>query len=447
MDPTTLAIAVLVGLLILLFLRVPIAFALCTVAIVGMFLIFAWPDGRAFNPARAMRPVQAFLGTDPFSFIKTYTFTMVPLFIVLGHVAHRARFTTDLFYAIRILLPRLPGGLAIASVIGCAGFSSISGSSMACASAMGRIAVPEMLKFGYSKSLATASVAAGGTLGSLIPPSLVLVLYGVFTEQSIGMLFLAGILPGLLSVLAYVVTIFIWVKARPTAAPENHITSTKSEQLKAVINVWPITLIAVVVIGGIYSGFLTATESAAVAAAIAIIIGFILKRLSLEGFYEALRETAYQCAVIFVLAIGAKLMVSFVGITNIASDLVTWTNDQNFPPALVLLMICALYLVLGTFLDAIGILLLTLPLAVPIIETLGYDLIWFGIVIVKLIEVGLVTPPVGINVFVIKSVVGDQVELNQIFKGAAIFILADLVVLYLIIIFPQISLFLPKSMF
>ncbi|MAL77890.1 MAG: C4-dicarboxylate ABC transporter permease [Sneathiella sp.] len=447
MDPTTLAIAVLVGLLILLFLRVPIAFALCAVSIIGMFFIFAWPPGGAFNPARAMRPVQAFLGTDPFSFIKTYTFTMVPLFIVLGHVAHKARFTTDLFYAIRILLPRLPGGLAIASVIGCAGFSSISGSSMACASAMGRIAVPEMLKFGYSKPLATASVAAGGTLGSLIPPSLVLVLYGVFTEQSIGKLFVAGILPGIVSVLAYVILILMWVKIRPGAAPENHITTTTGEQIKALLNTWPIAVIAIVVIGGIYSGFLTATESAAAATAITILIGFGLKRLDWEGFCEALRETSFQCAVIFVLAIGAKLMVSFVGITNIASDLVAWTNAQNFSPALVLLMICVLYLVLGTFLDAIGILLLTLPLAIPIIENLGYDLIWFGIVIVKLIEVGLVTPPVGINVFVIKSVVGDAVPINQIFKGAALFILADLVVLYLIINFEEISLFLPNTMF
>lgn len=447
MDPTTLAIAVLAGLLILLFLRVPIAFALCAVSIIGMFIIFAWPPGGAFNPARAIRPVQAFLGTDPFSFIKTYTFTMVPLFIVLGHVAHKARFTTDLFYTIRILLPRLPGGLAIASVVGCAGFSSITGSSMACASAMGRIAVPEMLRFGYSKSLATASVAAGGTLGSLIPPSLVLVLYGVFTEQSIGKLFVAGILPGLISVVGYVIIVLVWVKARPEAAPENHITATGREQLQALLRIWPITLIAIIVIGGVYTGILTATESAAVAAGVTIVIGFLLKRLTWEGFWDAVRETTFQCAIIFVLAIGAKLMVSFVGITGIASDLVAWTNAQNFSPALVLFMICAMYLILGTFLDAIGILLLTLPLAVPIIETLGYDLIWFGIIIVKLIEVGLMTPPVGINVFVIKSVVGDAVPLNQIFKGCILFIMSDLVVLYLLIAFPIISLLLPGTMF
>jgi len=447
MDPVLLATGGLVTLLVLLVLRVPIAFALCAVAISGLFLVFAWPAGQAFNPGRAVRPLTAFLATEPFSFVKTYAFTMVPLFIALGHIAHRARFTTDLFYAVRVLLPNVPGGLAMASVIGCGGFASISGSSVACASAMGRIAVPEMLKYGYSKALATASVAAGGTLGSLIPPSLVLVLFGIFTEQSIGMLFIAGIIPGVLSVLSYIVVIFVWGRLKPSSAPVHRAHTSFREKLVATARIWPIALISVVVIGGIYLGVLTATEAAALAAAVALVLGLILKRLDLASIIDALVETSYQTALIFAIAIGAKLLVSFVGLTGVAGNTVDWALNQGLSPFEILLAICILYLILGTFLDAVGILLLTLPFTAPIIESLGYNLVWFGIVVVKLIEIGLVTPPVGMNVFVIKAVVGNQVSLQQIFKGVTAFILADLAILWLLLTYPQVALLLPQTMY
>ncbi|OWU83032.1 C4-dicarboxylate ABC transporter permease [Oceanicola sp. 22II-s10i] len=447
MDPVTLGTLALLLLLALLILRVPIGFVLSTVAIIGMFIIFAWPEGRAFNPDRAVRPLTAFLGTDPFSFTKTYSFTMVPMFIALGHLAHRARFTTDMFYAIRILLPNLPGGLAIASIIGCGGFSSISGSSVACASAMGRIAVPEMLKYGYSKPLATASVAAGGTLGSLIPPSLVLVIYGIFTEQSIGMLFIAGILPGLISMLGYVLAILFWVGRYPDAAPSNFQPATRQEKWEAAMRIWPIVTISIIVVGGIYSGFLTANESAAIAVVAAVIMGFMTKRLTMNLFINAIVETAFQTSVIFVIAIGAKLLVTFVGMTGIANNLVEWTIGQDYSAMYVLFLVCLLYLILGTFLDAVGILLLTLPLTIPIIEALGFNLIWFGIIVVKLIEVGLMTPPVGMNVFVIKSVVGKEIGLVDIFKGTTVFVISDLIVLGLLIAFPIIALLLPQAMY
>ncbi len=447
MDPVTLGIAGMVTALVLLALRVPVAFALGAAALGGIFCFFALPASGGFTPDRAMRPVFSFLASDPYSLLHSYPLIMAPLFIGMGHVAHRAGFTTDLFYAIRVWLPSVPGNLAIASVMGCGGFSAITGTSVACAAAMGRIAVPEMLKFGYSRALAASCVAAGGTLGSLIPPSLLLVLYGVFTEQSVSLLFLAGVLPGLATVVAYVAVVWGWVKLNPDAAPATDDRPTRQERMTALRRAWPFFTLFFLIVGGIYFGFFTPTEAAAVAFMVAVILGVATGRLTLAGFVDALRESAYQTAAVFAIAISAKMLLSFVALTGVTGALLAWIEAADLSVFVVMLAIVLLYIVLGTFLDPIGIILLTIPLTVPIIESYGMSLIWFGIVVIKLLEIGLITPPIGLNVFVIKSVVGKAVPLESIFKGVLVFLAADIVILWLLFQFPGFALFLPTNAF
>lgn len=447
MDPSLLGAAGMGLALLLLVLRVPIAFALGAAAVGGIFLFFAWPVGREFTPDRAMRPLFSFLASEPYSFLHSYPLTMAPLFIAMGHIAHRAGFTTDLFYAIRVWMPRVPGNLAMASVMGCGGFSAITGTSVACAAAMGKIAVPEMLKFGYSRSLAASCVAAGGTLGSLIPPSLLLVLYGIFTEQSVSRLFLAGLLPGIATVIAYLAVIYIWVKLYPDAAPADDGRPERAERIRAIGRAWPFFVLFFLVIGGIYLGFFTPTEAAAVATLAALLLGILTRRLTWTGFIEAMWEASYQTAVVFAIAICAKMLLSFVALTGVTGATLDWIQTMDLSPFVVMGAIILLYIVLGTFLDPIGIVLLTIPLTVPLVEAMGMDLIWFGIVVIKLLEIGLITPPIGLNVFVIKSVVGKEVPLEAIFKGVLCFLVADLVILALLLQFPTFALILPNSMF
>ena len=446
MDPVVLGCLGMGFALLLLIVRVPVAFALGAASVGGMFLFFAFPASGGFHPDRATRPLFAFLASDPYSFLHSYPLVMAPLFIAMGHIAHRAGFTTQLFYAIRILLPAVPGNLAMASVVGCGGFSAITGTSVACAAAMGRIAVPEMLKFGYSKALATGVVASGGTLGSLIPPSLLLVIYGIFTEQSVSLLFLAALVPGLASILIYLFIVWLWVKIEPNAAPSDPLRTTTAEKLAALKGTWPFFTLFILVIGGIYFGIFTPTEAAAVAVMVATILGAIMRTLSLQDFIGALRESAYQTGAVFAIAISAKLLLSFVALTGVTTGLLNWIQAADLSYFAIMAAIVVLYIVLGTFLDPIGIILLTIPLTVPLIEAQGMSLIWFAIVVIKLLEVGLVTPPVGLNVFVIKSVVGRTVPLEAIFKGVIPFILADFLILLILFLYPSFALFVPRSM-
>ena len=254
-------------------LRVPIAFALGLPAALGIFIFMSWRPGGSFEVARGLTPTLSILGNTPFEFVHSYPLSMIPLFIGLGHVAYHAGITTDLYHALRVWMARVPGGLAMASVMGCGGFSAVTGSSVACASAMGRIAVPEMLRHGYRPELATGAVAAGGTLGSLIPPSLLFVIYAIFTEQSVKLLFLAGILPGILSLAGYLVTVAVWARLQPQAAPRPELTFTADDRLRAVGQTWPTVLLLGLVIGGIYWGIFTPTEAAAVSFAAAVLIG------------------------------------------------------------------------------------------------------------------------------------------------------------------------------
>ncbi|CRL13544.1 TRAP transporter large permease [Phaeobacter italicus] len=445
MDGTLIGIIAFGAVIGLLAIRVPIAFALAGVATVGTFAVFALRTGT-FTPERALKPTTSLVFSNSFDLIHSYDLSMIPLFIALGHIAYRAEITTKIYHAARVWLARVPGGVAMASVVGCGGFSAITGSSIACASTMGRICSPEMLRMGYDKRLATASVAAGGTLGSLIPPSVLFIIYGIFTETSISALFLAGILPGIISLLGFVLVIFFWVHRDPAAAPAFEGQISLGDRGRAALEAWPAIALFVIIVGGIYGGFFTPTEAAAICVSAAVAIGFVQGKLDFRGLVESLRETCIQTASIFLIAAGAKIFVAFVALTGVAPAIVSFVTEAQLSAILLLAAIAVIYLLLGMFLDPIGIMVLTLPLMIPLVETYGFDLIWFGVVVIKLLEIGLITPPVGLNVFVIANVVGKEVPIDRIFSGILRFLVIDVIVLIVIMAFPIISLLIPYSM-
>ena len=447
MDPALLAGTIISAVLVLLVLRVPIAYCLGLSACMGLVLFFGWRPGGEMDLANGLRPMLSLVGSDVYSFVHSYPLSMIPLFIGLGHIAFHGGITTDLYHALSIVLRRLPGGLAIASVTGCAGFSAITGSSVACAASMGRIAVPELLKAGYDARLASGAVAAGGTLGSLIPPSLLFVIYAIFTEQSVKVLFLAGVVPGILSLAGYLLTIVIWSRWRPRHAPVIHATVTAGERRQALTGLWPTFVLFVIVVGGIYFGVFTPTEAAAVSVVVAVLIGVLRGRLTLRALIEAGEETVRQTTMIFFIALAAKVFTSFISLTRITPMALDWLQSLNAPFVMVLLGFVIFYLVLGMFLDSIGILVLTLPFTVPVMAGYGVDLVWFGVIVIKLLEIGLITPPIGLNVFVIKAVTPPQVTLGDVFRGASAFLVLDVAVLLLLLLWPALSLWLPRTAF
>jgi len=431
--------------LLLLVCRVPIAFCLAGVSSTFILLFFAMRNG-GFDMVSAVAPTLSMVSSNTFALVHSYDLSMIPLFVLLGHVAYHTGITTDIYHAARVWLKDLPGGVAMASVFGCGGFSAITGSSIACASAMGKICVPEMLRMGYDKSLATSTVAVGGTLGSLIPPSVLFIVYGIFTEMSVSRLFMAGVIPGILSLLGFLVVIYIWVKRHPDVAPVDDKILKKGERRKAAIRCWPAMLLFAIIIGGIYGGLFTATEAAAVSAFAVIIIGFLQKRLTWSQFTRSMKDTCTQTTSIFFIAAGAKIFVGFVALTGMAPALVGLVEGADVSLWLLLVMIAGVYLLLGMFLDPLGIMVLTLPFLIPMVDGYGLDLIWFGVVVIKLLEISLITPPVGLNVFVIASVIKPSVAVYDIFMGVARFLIMDIVVLIVIIAFPILSLLLPNIM-
>lgn len=445
MDPTTIGMVGFAVALVLIALRVPIGFALAGLAIVCTYLFFGYKYSDTFQAAKAVRPTMSLISNNVFEFLHSYPLSMVPLFIGLGHIAFHAEITTKIYYAGRVWLARVPGGLAMASTMGCGGFSAITGSSVACAAAMGRICIPEMRRYNYSVRLATSTVAVGGTLGSLIPPSILFILYGLFTEQSVNKLFLAGVLPGILSLLGMMLVIFLWTRKNPQDAPVPEEEISVRDRWMALWEAWPALLLFIIIIGGIYGGIFTATEAAAVCMAIALGYGVFARKLNWQNFVVAMKDTALQSASIFFIAAGAKMFVAFVSLTGLTREVVGLTEYYQMADWAILLVIVILYLIMGMFLDPLGIMLLTLPFVVPLVEGMGLDLIWFGVVVVKLLEIGLITPPVGLNVFIINSVVGPDAPVHKIFRGVINFLAIDLIVFALIVLFPAISLLLPYS--
>jgi len=445
MDVSTIGFLACGAVLFLLAIRVPIAFAIGSVALIALFFVFSFRTGE-FVPDRAMSRTLSIAFSNGFELINSYNLSMIPLFIALGEMAYRAGITTEIYNAARIWLARLPGGVAIASIAGCGGFSAISGSSIACASTMGKICTPEMLRLGYDERLASASVAAGGTLGSLIPPSILFIIYAIFTETSIGALFLAGFLPGLLSLLGYALVTYIWVLRSPGIAPVSTEVFTPAEKWQSLVQAWPAFLLFLIVIGGIYGGIFTATEAAAISLLFATLLGLARGRVSVSDILPIIRSVGLTTAGIFFIAACAKIFVGLIALTGISADLVNALGNSDIGPLGFIVMVCVIYLVLGMFLDPVGIMVLTLPLMIPMVDSFGFDLIWFGVIIVKLLEIGLITPPVGLNVFVLAAAIDGQVAIGKIFAGIWRFLISDIVVLALLVLFPAISLIIPMSM-
>lgn len=421
-------------LVLLMLLRVPVGVALGLVAYVGILLI--------------MGPTAAWgiLTTIPYDFTAHWTLSSVPMFLLMGYVCFHGQLTEGLFRVARAWLSWLPGGLAVASVGASAGFSAVTGSSMACAAAMGRIVVPEMLLARYDKGLATGIVAAAGTIGSMIPPSILLLLYGIFAEVPIGKLFVAGVIPGLLSALMFSLMIVVRVRRKPELAPSAGVDMDMRERFASFRGTWPVIVLVIGVFGGLFGGIFTPTEAGAVGAGLAILIAFFQRKLSRQTMGEAITETLYSTSSIFLIAIGAALLTRLFALAGVADFLSNIVLQNGISPFVVILGISVVYLILGMFLEPIGIMLLTLPLFLPVVERVGIDLIWFGILLVKYLELALITPPVGLNVFVIKGVVGSAVPTVTIYRGVMWFLLADLITLALLIGFPSLSLYLPSLM-
>ena len=424
-------IAVLFGLLAF---RVPIGVALMAVSIGGITLMT--------NTTAAFGIVSAL----PFSFIGDWSLTAIPMFLLMGFIAANTGLTAGAFDLLRLLLGRGPGGLASASVGACGLFAAASGSSIATTAAMSRIAVPEMLRAGYHPSLATGVVAASGTLGSLIPPSILMVLYGIFTEQSIGQLFIAGVLPGVISALIYMVMITLRCTASPDLAPPLSERFDLSRLMRLIWSVWPFPVLILGVLGGIFGGFFTPTEAGAVGAFLALVIAGLRGGLTLSALGNAIRQTTLATSSIFFLSIGAIMFTRFMGLSGVPRELSDMMLAVSDNPFVIILMVAGLYVILGMVIDSIGLMLLTLPVLLPVLETADINLIWFGIIAIKLLEIGLVTPPVGLNLYVLHSALSGKVRLGDIISGTAWFIAMDLLTLLLLIAFPAISLFLPSLM-
>lgn len=420
----------LLAVLVLIALRVPIAIALLLVSFFGVY------------HTTGLDVALAVIRSVPFEFSAHWSLSAIPMFTFMGALAFHTGISSSVFRAARIWLARLPGGLAVATNIGCAGFAAASGSSTATAASMGKIAIPEMLGARYDKGLATGVVASAGTLGALIPPSILFVLYGVFAEVSIVKLFLAGVIPGLLTAAVFAAMIILRCALRPQLAPR--ITDIdSSEKWRALVDTWPVILLVAGITVGLYGGFVTPTEAGAYGSAVTIAVGLLQRRISWDRLVESLVDAAATTAKIFIVAIGAAVFTKFLAISGAAYGLGQVAQDYIAGPFALFVVTTVFFLFLGMFLDPIGVMLIAIPVLLPFYEAANLDLIWFGVIVVKLVEIGLLTPPVGFNVYVVKSVVGDDVSLGQIFRGVAWFLVCEAIVLTMLFSFPQISLFLP----
>ena len=421
-------------LLVLIALRLPVGFALFIVAVGGVTALKGW------DVAAGM------IRNEPFDFAAHWSFSAIPMFLLMGAVAHNSGISTSLFYAARCWFGALPGGLAVATNFACAGFAAASGSSTATAAALGKISVPEMSKAGYDVGLSSGTVASAGTLGAMIPPSIAFVLYGIFAEVSISKLFIAGVLPGLLTAAIYALMIIVRCQINPSLGPPLEVKMSFIEKLIALKDVWPLLVLIVAIIGGLYGGLVTPTEAGAFGAFVAVVISFLQGRMNLRVLKDSVLEALSGTAKIFWVAIGAVMLTRFLAMAGAEEFLKDLVGSWAAEPLLLVLAASLIYIVLGMFLDPLGVLLLSLPLLLPMFEALDLNLIWFGVLVVKYIEIGLLTPPVGLNVYVIKSVVGSDVSLETIFKGVGWFLVCEVFVVLLLVFFPQISLFLPSMM-
>ncbi|WP_101046835.1 TRAP transporter large permease [Macromonas nakdongensis] len=414
------------------FLRVPLAVAMMIAGVAGMGLMRGWT------------PALAGVSQVVFETGFAYVLSVIPLFVLMGNFVTRAGMARELYTAANSFVGHRKGGLAMASIIASGGFGAICGSSIATAATMTKVAFPEMRKHGYKDSLATGAIASGGTLGILIPPSTIMVIYGIITETNIGEMFVAGILPGIVAVLMLCLAVVFVTWRDPEAGPpaERH---SWGERFTALRNIWAVVLLFALVIGGIYGGVFTATEGAGVGAAGAFLFALVRRTLSPKVLLEILVESSRTTAMLFTILIGAMIFTNFINFTSMPTDLRDWVVGISPSPIVVILLMMAIYLALGMVMEELAIVLLTIPVFFPIVTGLGFDPVWFGILIITVVEIGMISPPVGLNLFVINSLLKD-VRLNTIYRGVWPFVMADILRLGILIAIPGLSLWLPQLM-
>ncbi|MFH1292773.1 MAG: TRAP transporter large permease [Pseudomonadota bacterium] len=433
MDPVIAGVIGTVLVFLLLFLGMPIAFALMLVGFAGISYL-ASIEAALPIAARTVYEVSAY-----------YPYTVIPLFIVMGGFAGSSGMTKDLYSTFDKWFRKLPGGLAIATIGACAGFAAVSGSSVATAATMGTVALPEMKRFNYHPRLATGTVAAGGTLGFLIPPSIGFIVYGMLTEQSIGKLLVAGMIPGLILAVAYMAIVVVWVKLNPSVAPVSPEAVSWREKFSALLGVWEPLAIFLLVMGGIYGGLFTPTEAGAIGATVLFLVAIIKRKLNRQNLVGALLEAVRISVMVLFLVAGANVFSYFLALSTIPMKVASWAAALEVSPYLIHTIIVIIYLFLGCFLDAISMMVLTMPVIFPVILALGFNPIWFGVIAVLMMEAGLITPPMGLNIFTVAGVAKD-VPIETIFRGVAPFLFSIFAVVILITIFPKLALFLPNMM-
>jgi len=412
-------------------LRVPIAFSMAIVGFVGIGLMRSWNAAYSSTATEILD-------------IAKYTLSVLPLFVLMGNFVTRAGMSKELYRAAYTFIGHRRGGLAMSTILACAGFGAICGSSIATTATMARVAMPEMRRFRYHESFAAGAIAAGGTLGILIPPSVIMVIYGIMTETSIGALFAAGIVPGLVATALYMTSAAITCARNPEQGPPGE-RSGWPERRKALAEIWSVALLFAIVLGGLYGGWFTPTEAAGVGAAGGFLIALARRRLTLPVLHEVLVESARTTAMLFAIVIGASLFANFVNFTTLPADLDGFVRQFSVHPVAVIIAICGVYLVLGTAMESLSMILLTVPIFFPLAQNLGFDPVWFGILVVCVVEIGMITPPVGMNIFVLRSVVPD-VATQAVWRGVLPFVAADAVRLAILIAFPIITLWLPKTL-
>jgi C4-dicarboxylate transporter DctM subunit len=432
MSPIVTGAVGLVVLFVLMFAGLPIGFAMLLVGSVGFVYIIK------------LSAALHILASVPYGLISNYDYCVLPLFLLMGTIILNAGFGRSLFRLAHVTTGRMPGGLAVATIFACAVFAAVSSSSIACALTIGLIAIPEMRSYKYDDALAAGAVASGGTLGILIPPSGVFIIYGIMTEQSIGKLFVAGIIPGVMLALMFIAVIYIHVRLKPTLAPPGRSFSLK-ELISALGGCAEMLALLLLVLGGLMIGWFTPTEAGAVGASGAIVLALVRRQLSWQGFKESIIDTVRNTGMIFIILTGALVFNAFFAVTTIPMELAGWVTALPVPPFVIMLVIFLMYVMLGTFLDEVSMILLTLPVFFPVVTKLGFDPIWFGVIIVLVVEMGMISPPVGMTMFVVKGI-APEIPIETIFKGVLPFTIAVALLMILLLVFPQIALFLPRLM-
>ena len=432
MSLTTIGLIGITALFILIFLKIPVGFVMALVGFVG------------FGFTVSFEASMSMMVKDVFSVFGSYSLTVIPLFVLMGQLAYHSGISTRLFDSAYRFIGHWPGGLAIATVGACAAFAAICGSTNATAATMGAATLPEMKRYDYKAELATGVVAAGGSLGILIPPSVIFIVYGILTEQSIGRLFMAGLLPGLVLAGLFILTIILWTRARPELGPSGSNFSLR-EKLASLSGLVETLLLFILIMGGLFIGVFTPTEAGAIGAFGTLVLALVGRNLTMRGFITALFETTRISCMILVIVAGATIFGHFLAVTRIPFDIAQGVSEIQLPRWAIMLLIIGVYLIGGCVIDSLALIMLTIPIFYPVVLFLGYDPIWFGVIIVLVTQIGVITPPVGINVYVVSGVARD-VPLDVIFKGVLPFLAALIIGTLLLIPFPQIALFLPSLM-